>query len=320
MLTAQEEIAALGHTEETIPGKDATCTETGLTAGVKCSVCDEILTAQEEIAALGHTESELAAEEATCGKPGKTAGVECSVCHAVLTAQEEIPATGKHEYDDEGNCTICSAACPVIKVEGNKVVVDENGTKVGQMHIFYLGDKTVNSSNWSTVKAAAVNVDNSPYGANGYIVRNGVVAMNSVELAANGNYVLFVNFVDAAGQTKSVSVAVTVEVMPGVTLGEDGKVEIDLNGYGAYRAYVFYLVDAEGVATGIWSQVKAAAAADAELSPYGATGFQTYWEGSKYYALDMCYLPETAGTYVVFVSYYDENGEIKQISETFVVE
>jgi len=49
-----DETAPLGHTEEIIPGKDATCTETGLTEGKKCAVCDEILVAQEEIPALGH--------------------------------------------------------------------------------------------------------------------------------------------------------------------------------------------------------------------------------------------------------------------------
>ena len=48
------EVAALGHTEEVIPGTPATCTETGLTEGKKCSVCDEILVAQEIIPALGH--------------------------------------------------------------------------------------------------------------------------------------------------------------------------------------------------------------------------------------------------------------------------
>ncbi len=42
------------HTEETIPGKDATCTEPGLTEGVKCPVCGEILVPQEEIPAAGH--------------------------------------------------------------------------------------------------------------------------------------------------------------------------------------------------------------------------------------------------------------------------
>ena len=45
---------ALGHTEELLPGKDATCTEPGLTDGVKCSVCGGILTEQEEIPAPGH--------------------------------------------------------------------------------------------------------------------------------------------------------------------------------------------------------------------------------------------------------------------------
>ena len=45
---------AEGHTEETIPGKAATCTEDGLTDGKKCSVCGEILEEQQVIPA-GHT-------------------------------------------------------------------------------------------------------------------------------------------------------------------------------------------------------------------------------------------------------------------------
>ena len=43
------------HTEEVIPGVDATCTEDGLTEGVRCSECGEILVEQEVIPALGHT-------------------------------------------------------------------------------------------------------------------------------------------------------------------------------------------------------------------------------------------------------------------------
>ena len=42
------------HTEVSIPGREATCTEEGLTEGVKCSVCGEILTAQNVIDKKAH--------------------------------------------------------------------------------------------------------------------------------------------------------------------------------------------------------------------------------------------------------------------------
>ena len=48
-------VAALGHTEETVAGKAPTCTETGLTDGVVCTVCGEIVTAQEVIPVAGHS-------------------------------------------------------------------------------------------------------------------------------------------------------------------------------------------------------------------------------------------------------------------------
>ncbi|MBO5287569.1 MAG: leucine-rich repeat domain-containing protein, partial [Clostridia bacterium] len=49
-----EIIDATGHTEETVPGKEATCKETGLTEGKKCSVCKEVLIEQETIEILTH--------------------------------------------------------------------------------------------------------------------------------------------------------------------------------------------------------------------------------------------------------------------------
>lgn len=51
---AETELPLAEHTEVTIPGKAATCTEAGLTNGTKCSVCGEILVAQKEIPAKGH--------------------------------------------------------------------------------------------------------------------------------------------------------------------------------------------------------------------------------------------------------------------------
>ena len=49
-----DEVSALGHTEVTLPSVTPNCTETGLTEGVKCSVCDEIITEQEVVPANGH--------------------------------------------------------------------------------------------------------------------------------------------------------------------------------------------------------------------------------------------------------------------------
>ncbi|MBQ7300171.1 MAG: S-layer homology domain-containing protein [Clostridia bacterium] len=43
-----------GHSEARLAGNPATCTEPGLTDGIVCSVCGEILKAQTEIAASGH--------------------------------------------------------------------------------------------------------------------------------------------------------------------------------------------------------------------------------------------------------------------------
>lgn len=94
----QEEIPALGHSEETVAGKDATCTESGLTDGSKCTVCGETVVEQEEIPALGHTEEVVAAVAPTCTETGLTEGKKCSVCGTVTVAQETVEATG-HSWD-----------------------------------------------------------------------------------------------------------------------------------------------------------------------------------------------------------------------------
>ena len=42
------------HTPETVPGIPATCTQSGLSEGEKCSICGDILVEQKETPALGH--------------------------------------------------------------------------------------------------------------------------------------------------------------------------------------------------------------------------------------------------------------------------
>ncbi len=87
-----DKVASTGHTEETIPGKDATCTETGLTDGVKCSVCGKILTAQEEIPLEPHALFTRGAKAATCTEAGWTEHKLCENGCGYREGYEEIPA------------------------------------------------------------------------------------------------------------------------------------------------------------------------------------------------------------------------------------
>lgn len=130
-----ETIPATGHVETVDVSKAATCTETGLTEGKHCSVCNAVLVKQETIPAKGHTFGEWttvkeatcteagtkeavcacgekktetitakghtevvdAGKAATCTETGLTEGKHCSVCNTVLVKQEVIPAEG-HKF------------------------------------------------------------------------------------------------------------------------------------------------------------------------------------------------------------------------------
>ena len=108
--TYTEPIAKTAHTPVTVPGKAATCTETGLTDGSKCSVCGTVLTAQETIPANGHTPVTVPGKAPTCTETGLTDGSKCSVCGAVLTAQETIPAKGHMPVTVPGKAATCTEA------------------------------------------------------------------------------------------------------------------------------------------------------------------------------------------------------------------
>ena len=101
-------VPALGHNEEVIPSVEATCTETGLTEGKKCSVCGEVLVEQEVIPANGHAEEVVPGKSATCTETGLTEGKKCTVCSEILDEQEVVPATGHAEEVVPGKSATCT--------------------------------------------------------------------------------------------------------------------------------------------------------------------------------------------------------------------
>ena len=93
------------HTDEDVKGFEATCTENGLTDGVICGECGEIVIAQEIISAKGHTYAPFVVEnliEATATENGSYELVsDCTVCGEELARiKVDVPATGVVENPD----------------------------------------------------------------------------------------------------------------------------------------------------------------------------------------------------------------------------
>jgi len=87
-------VPATGHTEETIKGYAATCEETGLTDGKKCTVCGKITKAQTVIPAKGHTyakDDEGTVIAPTCKEEGYTTKY-CTVCKNDIVQDGSIVA------------------------------------------------------------------------------------------------------------------------------------------------------------------------------------------------------------------------------------
>ncbi len=93
----------------TIPGRAATCTQTGLTDGLRCKVCKKVLLEQEIIPALGHKPMTVNGRAATCTATGLTSGTKCATCGAWITAQRSIPAAGHAPVTVYGRAATCTA-------------------------------------------------------------------------------------------------------------------------------------------------------------------------------------------------------------------
>mgnify|MGYP005805039819 CR=1 FL=1 len=142
-------IDSSGHKPEVIPGKPATCKETGLTDGSKCSVCGAILEEQTILPVLtehswnegtmtkeatctengemlytcticgttktvsvepsGHTPEVIPGKAATCKETGLTDGSKCSVCGEILENQAVLPVLTEHSWND--GTTTKAATC-----------------------------------------------------------------------------------------------------------------------------------------------------------------------------------------------------------------
>ena len=156
--SVQKKIAAKNHNPVRIPGKDAACTEQGLTDGIACADCKAILLEQTEIPALGHTEAAMEGKAPTCTEEGVSDEKYCTVCNEVLQKPMVIPATGhtakavsgyEPTCTEEGRgdgevCTVCNAVLieqivipalghTPIKLDARDVTCTEDGYTEGEI-------------------------------------------------------------------------------------------------------------------------------------------------------------------------------------------
>lgn len=114
--TKKEVVVPLGHTEEVVKGREATCKASGLTDGLTCSVCGAELLSQEEIPMIGHEYDHAC--DATCNTCG----------------EERAPAD--HVDGDENKaCDICGAELPKDGVSGGAIA----GIVMGSVAVVGLG-------------------------------------------------------------------------------------------------------------------------------------------------------------------------------------
>lgn len=92
---------AIGHVSVPIPAVSATCTTTGLTQGVKCGRCQEILTPQTTTPSKGHTMNIVSSTQGTCVTPGVD-HYKCNDCSHEYDVETDLGEHSWREWVSDG--------------------------------------------------------------------------------------------------------------------------------------------------------------------------------------------------------------------------
>ena len=174
---------ACQHTEtETISGKAATCTASGLTSGTKCTKCGKIIVAQQTISASGHKyNSGVIVSTATCSKSG-TKKYTCTVsgCSYSYTETYNLPTYTATEISNQA-----------IKYVGEITTYDRNGYALATGTGFVMSSDGKIITNYHVIEDA--------YSAK--IIINNVSYTISSVLAYDANIDLAILKINATGLT-----------------------------------------------------------------------------------------------------------------------
>ena len=155
--TIEEQDSAKGHMVAIDEAITATCTETGLTEGSHCSVCNEVLVAQKVVPVIDHSYSEYkVTSKATFGKTGVQTAT-CTLCNKAKVTKS-IPAIKTPVFSTSSYTFNKKTKTPSVIVKdttGKKIAVSTSYAKgrknVGEYAVkvtvkansYYTGTKTV---------------------------------------------------------------------------------------------------------------------------------------------------------------------------------
>ncbi len=170
------------HTEVvTTPGKEATCTEDGITEGIHCSVCPEIIKPQGYVKALDHEEGDwIVKTEPTIDAEGYRYK-ECTRCYEKI-AEENIPYLGTNglTYEvnaDQTSCTVTGMG----EFDGDVMIIP---AKIDGYKVTAIGE-------WAFILRESIKKVIIPYG----VTKTGIFAFNScrglesIEIPASISYI-----------------------------------------------------------------------------------------------------------------------------------
>ncbi len=140
----KETLEALGHSTELRDVTAATCSSTGYSGDLFCTVCNTVVEYGSVLPTTEHTEEIIPGAEPTCLNSGLSDGCRCSICGIILVQQEALPRLG-HDYvctdlengthaeicsrcdktktaqvhtpDENGVCTLCGNGAPTDSTE-----------------------------------------------------------------------------------------------------------------------------------------------------------------------------------------------------------
>ena len=143
-------VEALGHSTELRNATAATCSATGYSGDLFCTVCNTVVEYGSVLPTTEHTEEVIPGTPATCLNSGLTEGKRCATCGVIFVQQEALPRLG-HDYvctdlgdgthaeicnrcdrtkpaqahtpDENGVCTLCGNGTPA---EPDTPTVDES--------------------------------------------------------------------------------------------------------------------------------------------------------------------------------------------------